>query len=474
MYDLLIKNAHVVTLNAKREIIFPGAVAITGDSIAAVGKVSDFDGAEARRVIDATGSAVFPGFVNTHTHLFQSLLKGLGDDRPLSEWLVTATLPSAVRFRETEIYTSAVLGCLDALHSGTTTILDYNYCHPVPGLGDETIRGFREVGIRAILARGMTVAGEKFGIPPAMRTTAERAFADFCRLYDAYHGADNDRLRVWLAPGSVWGNTPEALRGARALATETKTGLTIHTSETPWDREAAAVEHGVTSDFAALEKARILGPDVLLVHMVHVTPEEITRAARYAVKISHNPVSNMYLASGVAPVPAMIREGLTCSLGTDGAASNNTQDMIEALKMTVLMHKVVTMDPVVITAEKVLEMATIDGARSLGMADRIGSLEPGKRADLFIFDPTRAPRSVPMHHPVSTLVYSGGVDNVATVVVDGRVLIDDGQAVTVDERAFLARAQQVSADLAERAGTAENVRRRPWRSLPQSNRRDVD
>ena len=467
MYDLLIKNAHIVTVNAKREIIFPGAVAITEDTIRAVGKTGDFEGAEARRVIDATGSAVFPGLINTHTHLFQSLLKGLGDDRPLAEWLVTATLPSAVQFRETEIHTSAVLGCLDALHSGTTTILDYNYCHPVPGLGDATVRGFRDVGLRAILGRGMTVAGEHFGIPSEMRSTPDRVFADFERLYDAYHGADNGRIRVWLAPGSVWGNTPEALRRARAIATEVKTGITVHTSETPWDREAAGFEHGGRNDFEALEDNGVLGPDVLLVHCVHLTPDEIRRAARYDVKISHNAVSNMYLASGVAPVPAMLEAGLTCSIGTDGAASNNTQDAIEALKMTVLMHKVVTMDPTAMTAGKVLEMATIDGARAVGMDDLVGSIEPGKRADLFILDPATTPRSVPMHHPVSTLVYSGGAGNVATVIVDGRVLIDGGKAVNLDERTFLARAQRISADLAERAGTAELVRRRPWGARPR-------
>jgi len=467
MFDLLIKNAHVVTVNARRERFFPGTVAVTGDTIAAVGRTGDFAGAEARRVIDASGSAVFPGLINTHTHLFQALLKGLGDDRPLAEWLVKATLPSAVQFREAEIHTATILGCLDALHSGTTTILDYNYCHPVPGLGDVTVRGFRDVGIRAILGRGVTVAGERFGIPPEMRSTPDQVFADFERLYDAYHGADNGRLRVWLAPGSVWGNTPEALRRARALATEARTGITVHVSETPWDRQAAALEHAGRSDFGALDENGVLGPDVLLVHCVHLTPEEIRRAAELDVKISHNAVSNMYLASGVAPVPDMLRAGLTCSIGTDGAASNNTQDMIEALKMTVLLHKVVTMDATAMTAEKVLEMATIDGARAIGLDHLIGSIEPGKRADLFIFDPSATPRSVPLHDPVSTLIYSGGAGNVATVIVDGRVLIDGGKAVTIDEPTFLDRAQRISADLAERAGTAELVRRRPWRAPPQ-------
>lgn len=453
LYDLLITGAHIVTVNRGFDVIYPGVVAIDGDGIAAVGKVSDFDGAEARRVIDASGKAVFPGLVNTHTHLFQNLLKGLGDDRVLSDWLLAATLPSAVRLGPLEVYTAASLGCLDALHSGTTTILDYAYAHPVPGLGDEAVRAFREVGIRAVLARGAHDAGEQFGAPPALTEHLDSAVADFERLYSAYHGAGNGRLQVWLAPGAVWNNTEAMLRGMYRAATEHETGLTVHISETMWDRESSEKTHGGLNDFAALEAYGILGPNVLMVHCVYLTPAEIAVAKAHDVKISINTVSNMYLASGIAPVPAMLKAGLTCGLGTDGAASNNTQDMIEMLKSTALLHKVATKDPTAITARTVLEMATIEGARVLGLEGKIGSLEPGKKADLFIFDPARAARAVPLFDPVSTLVYAGGSGNVETVLVDGRVVLEDGRVLGLDERAALEKAQRVAEDLAERAGT---------------------
>ncbi|MEW6308809.1 MAG: amidohydrolase [Bacillota bacterium] len=462
MYDLLLTNGHVVTVNGRRDSFHPGAVAVTGATIQAVGPAAEFSGAQAQRVIDVSGKLVFPGLVNTHTHLFQTLLKGLGDDLVLSDWLLAATLPSAIEFKAREAYASALLGCLDALHSGTTTLLDYNYAHPVPMLGDEAIRAFRATGIRAILARGTTDAGAQFGIPAALRQPGEEILADFRRLYEAYHGADNGRLRVWLAPGSGWGCSEWMLREVRRLATECRTGITIHVSETPWDREAAAAVHGGRSDFGALEAYGVLGPDLVMVHCVCLTPEEIAVTARHDVKVSHNPVSNMYLASGVAPVPAMLSAGVVCSLATDGAASNNTQDMIEVLKSAALLHKVATLDPTAMTAEQVLELATIDGARALGMEDSIGSLEAGKRADLFVFDPGRSARSVPMHHPVSTLVYSGSAANVELVMVDGRIVVEDGAVTCLDERAALAEAQLAATELAARAGTAGRARNRPW------------
>jgi len=352
-----------------------------------------------------------------------------------------------------------MLGCLDALHSGTTTVVDYSHAHPVAGLGDQAIRVFRELGLRAVLARGGADSGERHGAPPALAQSPDRLLGDFRRLYERYHGRENDRIRVWLAPGAVWGCSERMLRDIRRLATECRTGITVHISETPWDRRAAAAVHGGLSDALVLQTYGVLGPDVLLVHCVHLTPEEIRAAKRHEAKVSLNTVSNMYLASGIAPVPAMLEEGLTCSIGTDGAASNNTQDMLESLKATALLHKVATMDPTAVTGPRVLEMATLGGARALGLEDRIGSLEPGKRADLFIFDPGRSARAVPMFDPISTLVYAGGVGNVELVMVDGRILVEDGRVLGVDERAFLAEAQRVAEELAERAGTAGLARR---------------
>ena len=223
------------------------------------------------------------------------------------------------------------------------------------------------------------------------------------------------------------------------VTNEYKSGFTVHISETPFDRAAAQELHGLP-DAEVLEDLGIVGPNVLMVHCCYLTDRDIAMAKKYDMKVSHNVCSNQYLSSGVADVPKMLRSGLTVSLGVDGAASNNAQDMVELMKFTALQHKVTTRDPLAMTAEKVLEMATIDGARALGMEDEIGSLEAGKKADLVIFDPLECPKAIPMHNPVSTLVYSASMKNIVGAMVDGKVVMENGVITTVkDEKRSTAR-----------------------------------
>jgi 5-methylthioadenosine/S-adenosylhomocysteine deaminase len=463
--SVLIDNATIVTLNPNRDIIKEGALAILDDKIVAIGPSSRVRSAYplAEKTIDASGMVVFPGLINTHTHLFQTLLKGLGDDRVLSDWFASMTGPSAVHLTEDDVYQASRIGVLDAIRSGTTTMLDYMYPHPRPRLGDQVIRAFSELGIRGILGRGMHNCGEEFGVPTGIMQDVDTIIEDCRRLHETYDEGPGGRIRVWLAPAAVWSNDADCLKAVRSLASSLGTGITVHISETPFDREAAEKLHG-SPDMEALERLGVLGPDVLLVHCVYLINREIRVCKDLDVKVSHNPVSNMYLSSGVAPIPRMIETGITVGLATDGAASNNSQDMIETLKFCALLHKVDTLDPTIITAEKVLEMATIDGARALGLEDEIGSLEIGKKADLFIFDPLSSPKSVPLHHPVSTLVYSSSEENIKTVIIDGKVVMEDGVIQTADEEKVLRSAQKVAEDLAKRAGTSGLVRR-PWRSL---------
>ena len=221
--------------------------------------------------------------------------------------------------------------------------------------------------------------------------------------------------------------------------------------------------HG-SFDMNVLEELGIVGPNVLMVHSVYLTDRDLRAAKYYDMKVSHNPVSNMYLSSGVARIPRMIESGITVGLGSDGPASNNSQDMIELLKFTALLHKVETKDPTVITSEKVLEMATIDGARAVGMEDDIGSIEIGKKADFFIYNPYLHAKSIPMHHPVSTLVYSGTHACVETVVIDGNIILENGVLLTADEEKIMKDGQKCADALADRAGTAGN-KRRDWTSL---------
>mgnify|MGYP000079276402 CR=1 FL=1 len=465
MLDLLILNGTIVTVNPKREILLNGALAIQDDRIVEIGpsEVLQEKYTEVKKVLDATGKAVFPGLINTHNHLFQTLLKGLGDDKVLADWLAEMTFPSSVHLLPEDTYAGAMLGCLDGLHSGTTTMLDYMYPHPQPELSDGVIKAYRELGIRGIFGRGYMDTGEEFGVQPGIMQDVTTIEKDARRLFDKYHGIDNGKIKIWLAPAAVWSNSKESLLMTKRLAEEYKTGVTVHISETPFDREAARKLHG-DWDINVLEKLGLMGPNMLMVHCVHLTPSDIRMAKYFDAKVSHNPVSNMYLSSGVPPIPRLVEAGVTVGLATDGAGSNNSNDMLETLKMAALLQKVHHMDPTILTAEKVLEMATIDGARAIGMEDEIGSLEIGKKADLFIFNPQLAAKAVPMHHPVSTLVYSSTQTNVETVVIDGQIVMENGIVTTVDEKAMLKLGQETADALSKRAGTY-HLKTRPWRSL---------
>ena len=465
--DLLLKNAVIVTVNPDRAIYFKGAMAVEGNRIAAVGPEDEVLAKypTADRVMDLDGKVIFPGFVNTHNHLFQTLLKGLGDDMVLSDWLATMTFPAAQYLMPEDTYYGAMLGCMEGVRSGMTTQLDYMYPHAREGLSDGILRAYKELGIRGLFGRGTMNAGLDFGVCPAITQDVKTAEKDLVRLFDTYHNTEDGRIKVWVAPAALWSNDEEMLKMLWDVTNSYKSGFTVHVSETPFDRMATSALHGCEGT-DCLEKLGILGPNVLMVHCVYLNHKDVRRSKYYDLKVSHNPVSNMYLSSGIAPIPELLNAGVTCGLGVDGAASNNGQDMIELMKTTALLQKVGTLDPTIITAEKVLEMATIDGARAVGLEDEIGSLEAGKKADFVIFDPYRNPKAVPMHNPVSSLVYSSTMENIESVAVDGKFVLENGKFTMIDdERALLKEAQKVAEDLCERGGITNRREGHPWRSI---------
>ncbi len=465
MAKLLSEDVTIVTMNKKREILENHSLLVEGSRITDIGpsKLMKEKNKNIDKTINGTGKIIFPGFINTHNHLFQTLLKGLGDDLNLADWLAQMTFPSSAHLQPEDVYAASMLGCVEGIRCGTTTQLDYMYPHARAGLSDGVVTAFKDLKIRGILGRGMMDTGEQFGVPKAIMQDLDTIEKDCYRLFDTYHKTENDRIKVWTAPAALWSNSEELLKLAWRITNEYNSGFTIHVSETPFDREAGKEIHGVY-DFDVLEKLGIVGPNVLMVHCVHLTPEDILKAKKYDLKVSHKTTSNMYLASGVAPVPAMLKEGLTIGLGVDGAASNNSQDMIELLKQTALLQKVYTQNPTIITAEKVLEMATIDGARAIGEEENIGSIEVGKKADFFIYNPSLSAKSTPMHHPVSTLVYSGTHACVETVVIDGNIILENSVLLTANESEVIKKGQIAADDLAKRAGTDGN-KRREWRSI---------
>lgn len=466
MADILIKNAIIVTVNENREVFFDGALAIEKNKIVAVGPSEEVLSKypNGKKEIDAKGKVIFPGFVNTHNHLFQTLLKGLGDDMVLKDWLATMTFPAAKYITREDTYYAAMQGCIEGLRSGITTMVDYMYPHNTEELSDGIIDAFKELGIRGILGRGCMNTGSQFGVPEGIMQDVETVEKDVRRLFEEHHNTEDGRIKVWVAPAAMWSNTKEMLKMLWEVTNEYDSHFTVHISETPFDRDATEELHG-KNDIELLEELGIVGPNVVMVHCCYLTEEDMELTKKYDMKVSHNVASNMYLSSGVAPIPEMLKKGIVCSLGVDGAASNNSQDMIELMKLTALQHKVAKLDPQAISAEKVLELATIDGAKAIGMEDEIGSLEVGKKADMLVFNPYLNPKAIPMHNPVSTLVYSSSMQNIESVIVDGKMIMEDKVILTVeDEKATLSRVQEIADELCIRGDITNRREGHAWNS----------
>lgn len=461
--DLLLADAIIVTVDQDRRILYDGAMAVRDGRIVEVGESRELERKyEAKHRQDCSGKILFPGFINTHNHLFQTLLKGLGDDMILKDWLATMTFPAAGHLTPEDCYDAAMLGIIEGIHSGMTTETDYMYPHPQEGLSDGILKAYSDLGIRGIFGRGCMNTGTDFGVVPEIMQTRDEVEKDLVRLYDKYHNSEDGRIRIWTAPAALWSNTQDMLEMLYEIATSYHAGMTVHVSETPFDRMATETLHGCAG-VDCLEKIHAAAENVLMVHCVYLTESDMDKAAHYDIKVSHNPVSNMYLASGVAPVPEMLKRNITVGLGVDGAASNNGQDMIELMKTTSLLQKVSSLNPTVITAEKVLEMATIDGARALGMEDEIGSLEAGKKADFVVFNPYLSAKAVPVHNPVSTLVYSSEMGNIESVAVDGQYIMKEGKLTMVpNEDMILAKAQRTAERLCERGGITNRREGHAW------------
>ncbi len=455
----LLADGWMITMNAQRDILEQASLVIEGNSISAIGTrealQQRYPEAE---IINCRERIIMPGMVNTHTHLFQTLLKGLGDDMVLKKWFTCMTGPSAVALTEEDVYAAALHGCVESLRSGVTSLVDFMYAHPRPGLTAKVIEAFEVSGIRGHVCRGFLTSGVEQGIPAELIETPEQALADARSVIQRFHKADG-RVKVGLAPSMIWALDEKVLRGTRELANETGVLITTHVAETDFEIEQARLRFQAT-DTEFLSDIGFLGPDVLAVHCVQCSPRDIRALKHHDTRVSHNPCSNLYLASGVPPIPEMLAAGLTVGLGSDGPASSNNHNLFQAMKVAALIQKGVHRDPTIMTAEKVLEMATIDGARAIGLDHLVGSLEVGKRADVVIVD-TSHPAMTPIHHPVSSLVYSALGHEVSDVFVDGVCLLRAGEFTRLNQLAIMAQSQRVAHSLAARTG---NNRARQWRS----------
>lgn len=435
-----------MTVDPNNTIVRPGAIAVSGEKIVAVGTPEQLAQTYApKKRIDAPACWIFPGLINTHNHLWQTMLKGLGDDMGLIDWIQRLLAPTMPQIDDEAAYLGSMLGALESARSGCTTMLDFMHHFPRLSLYDETIRAWDEVGGSLIMART---------IRDAVRTSAVAGYQTDLTLDEQLahvealleqHGRD----RVWIAPGTVWGMSEDGLKRVRKLADDKGLLITIHMNEVAFDSEESVRRFGKRS-VPLLASIGFLNDDVLHAHGVYNDDEDIALLAKHRCAVSYNPISNMYLGSGVAPVVKMREAGVRLSLATDGAASNNSQDMIEALKFGALLQKVAHADSTIVSAPEILRMATVGGADAIHRKD-VGYLAPEMRADFFLFDP-RHPKSMPMHDPISTLVYTGSEQNVVTTVAAGRVVLEDGKITGVNEAELLERAQEAAERLAVRSG----------------------
>ena len=424
---LVVSGGTVVTMDAAGRIVPNGAVAIDGTDIVAVDTAESiakqFRG---RETIDAAGQIVMPGLINTHTHAPMVLYRGLADDLSLTEWLNKYIFPAEAKTVSPEfVRVGTRLAIAEMIESGTTTFADMYYFE------EEIARETKEAGMRGVL--GQTII--QFPVADAKTPADGLARAEaFISLFK-----DDPLITPAVAPHALYTLDGPTLKAARDLSKRYSVPTLIHVAETR-DEVQTAQERFRGSPVAYLDSLGFLGPGVLAAHGVWVSDADIAILKTRGVGVSHNPESNMKLASGAAPVPAYLRADIAVGLGTDGAASNNDLDMFEAMRFAALLHKHQTIDPRALSAKSTLEMATIRGARALGMDRTIGSLEARKHADLITVS-VSGPRQTPMYDPLSHLVYVSHGDDVQNTIVNGRVLMRGRKLQTLDEQAVISGAR---------------------------------
>ncbi|HIH62027.1 MAG TPA: amidohydrolase family protein [Methanobacteriales archaeon] len=427
--DILIKDVQILDAHGPRK----GSVLIEDDKIIEVSPSIDPGGVD--RVINAHGKLLVPGFVNTHTHLSMTLFRGVADDLKLETWLNEYIWPLEAHLNGEYCYAGALLGCVEMIKSGTTTFNDmYFYM-------DHVAEAVKETGLRAVISHGMIDFDDE------EKKKAE--IKESKRIIKKCHGMADGRVKVALGPHSPYTCSRELLEEVRSLADEHGLFIHIHVAETKDEVRQVKEKYG-ERPFTYLDEIGFLGEDVIAAHAVWLSSSEIHLLKSRGVKLSHNPTSNMKLASGISPVNELINSGLCVSLGTDGAASNNNLDMIEEMKIAALSQKIKNMSPTALDAGTVFKMATINGAAALGMADEIGTIEANKKADLALIN-TKRSHLTPWRNPASHLVYAASGCDIETVICDGEILMENGKLKSLDEKYVIELAESAAEDLISKA-----------------------
>ena len=430
-FDILVTNGIVVTMDSENRIISSGAVAISGDRIADIGPMAQFVDCHAKKIIDAKGGVIMPGLVNTHTHASMTCFRGLADDMELMTWLNDHIFPAEASLDYQKVHAGALLACAEMILSGTTCFADMYLFE------DAVAEAAKAAGVRAVVGEVL------YDFPSPCYGPIEQGFRYTENLIQKWK--HDPLITVAVEPHSPYLCAPDLLIRAARLSESHNIPLIIHVAETRSEMATIQDRYG-KSPIAHLASIGVLSPRLLACHCVMVTEPDIELIAAFDVKVSHNPESNMKLASGIAPVPRLQNAGVCVGLGTDGCTSNNNMDMFSEMDAAAKIHKVNCMDPTVMSAPTVLKMATIDAARTLGLDAVTGSLETGKKADVIVLD-TSKPHLTPMYNVYSHLVYAAGGHDVTTSVINGRIVMENRQLLTLDVEKIMADVHQIASSV---------------------------
>jgi 5-methylthioadenosine/S-adenosylhomocysteine deaminase len=426
--SILISGAWVLTQNPEREVFSPGAVVIRGSDIVAVGDPGDLrQRYTPGQILDYPQGLIIPGLINTHTHAAMSLFRGLADDLPLEDWLTSHIFPAEKKLNGDFVYWGTKLAVAEMLLSGTTTFCDmYLWAALVAQAAAET-------GIRAVVGEVLyDFPSPNYGPPAAGLRYSE----ELCRTW-----RDHPRVEVAIQPHAVYTCSPELLQQCGELAAKHDTRLIIHLSETHREVADCEARYGATP-VGHLQKLGLLNSRLLADHGVVLSDADMDLLAAAAAGVAHCPESNMKLASGIAPVVDLLARGVPVGLGTDGCASNNNLDLLQEMDTAAKLQKVRHLDPTALPASQTLDMATINGARILGLDQEVGALMPGLKGDLVVINLDQ-PHLTPVYDPYSHLVYAASGADVQTVLVHGQVVVQDRRLLTFDLEETLARAREL-------------------------------
>ncbi len=430
--DLIVAGDYVVTMEGNADVVKDGAVAVDDGIIVAVGRYEELATRyHARQLIDGDDRVVLPGLINGHTHAAMTLLRGIADDRELMDWLNNFIFPAERRFVDAEfVRVGTELACWEMIRGGTTTFVDMYY------FPESVARAVESCGLRVLV--GPSVIDQKSpdaaGADESLRLASE--------FVTRWKGRNNRILPI-IAAHAIYTLKPEQLVAIRAKAQELGVPISIHISESRFEIDYSQRNFG-TTPVKHLESLAFFEGGTIGAHLVWSTSEEIPILARRRVGVIHNPTSNMKISSGIAPVTQMLKEGVAVGLGTDGPATNNDLDMWEEMRLAAFLQKVSTMDPQVVPARTALNMATLGGAQAVGLAEQIGALTVGRRADLIQVSLGDL-HFTPLYDVISHLVYVADEQDVRTVVVDGKLLMREGKVLSIDERRLRAEADAIAA-----------------------------